>query len=157
MRAPVASSPRCGGCGAGDLFPRLPQPSSLGRFTTAEALDHDDCGQPLPHVAVAAKQAPISLDYLHDRPSTPERDDGTELVAEIQSAIRHLRPDYRIVFVMFHEQGNSYEEIALAIEKPVGTVKTWLRRARLEVLDALRRRGVLPKDEPLDKPASSIS
>jgi RNA polymerase sigma-70 factor (ECF subfamily) len=55
-----------------------------------------------------------------------------------------LRGDYRIVFVLFHEHGQSYEEIAEQVERPVGTVKTWLHRARLELLDRLRGRGLVP-------------
>ena len=31
----------------------------------------------------------------------------------------------------------------LVLDKPVGTVKTWLRRARIEVLNHLRRRGMV--------------
>jgi DNA-directed RNA polymerase specialized sigma24 family protein len=40
-----------------------------------------------------------------------------------------------------------YEEIAEAMDKPIGTVKTWLHRARLEVLDRLRRRGMVSEVE----------
>ena len=57
------------------------------------------------------------------------------------------RGDYREVFVLFHEQGQSYEEIAEVVDRPVGTVKTWLHRARLELLERLRSRGFVP-DEP---------
>lgn len=96
---------------------------------------------------------PELVDYLNDTPGRDDRDDSIELVAEIQSAIRELRPDYRIAFVMFHEQGHSYEDIALTLERPVGTVKTWLHRARLEVLDRLRQRGMLPV-APVKPPAS---
>ena len=66
---------------------------------------------------------------------------------EIQAALQELRWEYRSVFVMFHERGLPYEEIAEAIEKPIGTVKTWLHRARLEVLERLRRRGMISEVE----------
>ena len=77
---------------------------------------------------------------------SPE-DDASELTREIQAAMHELRWEYRSVFVMFHDQGLPYEEIAEALEKPVGTVKTWLHRARLEVLDRLRRRGMVSEVE----------
>ena len=32
--------------------------------------------------------------------------------------------DYRLVFVLFHEQNLSYDEIARVVTRPVGTVKT---------------------------------
>jgi len=33
-----------------------------------------------------------------------------------------------------------------ALDRPVGTIKTWLHRARLEILERLRRRGMLPDE-----------
>jgi RNA polymerase sigma-70 factor (ECF subfamily) len=88
---------------------------------------------------------PEPVDYLQDTASDRPADDSTELVAEIQTALAGLRPEYRTVFVLFHEQGQPYEDIAAALGRPVGTIKTWLHRARLEVLDRLRRRGMIPE------------
>jgi RNA polymerase sigma factor (sigma-70 family) len=81
--------------------------------------------------------------YLQDTaPSRPE-DDSAELVGEIRTAVAALRLDYRTCFVLYHEQGQPYDEIADTMNKPVGTIKTWLHRARLEVLEHLRRRGMV--------------
>src|SRR6476660_581584 len=86
---------------------------------------------------------PELADYLQDTaPARPE-DDSAELAREIQAALDELRWEYRSVFVLFHEQGQPYEEIAEALDKPVGTIKTWLHRARMEVLERLRRRGMV--------------
>ena len=90
---------------------------------------------------------PELADYLHETAARDDADDSAELVAEIRSALAELRPEYRSVFVLFHEQGKSYEEIAAAHGRPVGTIKTWLHRARLEILDRLRRRGMVPPEE----------
>jgi len=86
---------------------------------------------------------PESVDYLQDVAAGPPADDSAELLHEIRAALAELRPEYRIVFVLFHERGQPYEDIALALERPVGTIKTWLHRARLEILDRLRRRGMV--------------
>jgi RNA polymerase sigma-70 factor (ECF subfamily) len=86
---------------------------------------------------------PELADYLQETAASPPGDDSTELLHEIQSALNELRPEYRSVFVLFHEHGQPYEEIAEALERPVGTIKTWLHRARLEVLERLRRRGMV--------------
>ncbi len=86
---------------------------------------------------------PDLVDYLHDTAMSPAPDDSAELVSEIQAALGELRLEYRSVFVLFHEQGQPYEEIAEALDRPVGTIKTWLHRARLEVLERLRRRGMI--------------
>jgi len=74
---------------------------------------------------------PELVDYLHDTLADQPRDDSSELLSEIRAALDNLRPDYRAVFVMFHEHNQPYEEIAQALSRPVGTIKTWLHRARL--------------------------
>ena len=72
----------------------------------------------------------------------PGRDDPNDLAGELEQALDRLRPEYRLVFLMFHEQTLSYEEIASALERPVGTIKTWLHRARAEMAEHLSRKGV---------------
>jgi RNA polymerase sigma-70 factor (ECF subfamily) len=88
---------------------------------------------------------PELADYLQETAAERPEDDLGELVREIRLAVQDLRPDYRSVFVLFHEQGWPYETIAEALARPVGTIKTWLHRARLEVLERLRRRGMVPE------------
>lgn len=90
---------------------------------------------------------PELVEYLQDTVPSRPADDSVELTREIQAALAQVRLEYRSVFVMFHEQGQPYEDIAVALDKPVGTIKTWLHRARLEVLDHLRRRGMVSEVE----------
>lgn len=98
---------------------------------------------------------PELVDYLQDTVPGPAPDDSTELLQEIQTALTELRLEYRTVFVLFHEQGQPYEEIAQALDRPVGTIKTWLHRARLEILERLKQRGMVPADES-DPPTGTI-
>ena len=67
--------------------------------------------------------------------------DPDGVAAEVHRAIDRLRPDYRLAFTLFHEQGLPYEEIAEIMGRPAGTVKSWLHRARSELADDLTRRG----------------
>jgi RNA polymerase sigma-70 factor (ECF subfamily) len=90
---------------------------------------------------------PELIGYLQDTVPGPGADDSAELLQEIQAALADLRLEYRTVFVLFHEQGQPYEDIAQALERPVGTIKTWLHRARLEILERLRRRGMVPEGD----------
>ncbi|MFO0864736.1 MAG: RNA polymerase sigma factor [Gemmataceae bacterium] len=69
---------------------------------------------------------PELVDYLHETAEGRPTDDSGEMVREIQDAVGRLRAEYRVVFVMFHEQNMPYDEIAQAVSKPIGTVKTWL-------------------------------
>src|SRR5205823_6325530 len=73
---------------------------------------------------------PELADYLHETAAGPAPDDSAELLAEIRAAVATLRPEYRAAFVLFHEHGQPYDEIAEALGRPVGTIKTWLHRAR---------------------------
>jgi RNA polymerase sigma-70 factor (ECF subfamily) len=95
---------------------------------------------------------PELADYLQDTVAGPAADDSGELLQEIQAALAGLRLEYRTVFVLFHEQGQPYEEIAAALGRPVGTIKTWLHRARLEVLGQLRRRGMVADEDGAAEP-----
>jgi RNA polymerase sigma factor (sigma-70 family) len=90
---------------------------------------------------------PELVEYLQETAASPPSDDAAELAREIQSALAALRDDYRLVFTLYHEQGLPYEDIAMAVDKPVGTVKTWLHRARLEVLERLKKRGMISEVE----------
>ncbi len=98
------------------------------------------------HLA-ARPRRPECVDFLHETLAGPPDDDSVELVREIRAALEDLRLEYRTVFVLFHEQGQPYEEIAQALRRPVGTVKTWLHRARHELLTRLRERGMIPDEE----------
>jgi RNA polymerase sigma-70 factor (ECF subfamily) len=89
---------------------------------------------------------PEPVPFLQETAAAPPADDARELAREIDAALAQLRPDYRLAFVLYHEHGQPYDAIAATLNRPVGTIKTWLHRARLEVLDALRRRGLV--DEP---------
>lgn len=86
---------------------------------------------------------PEPVDYLQETAAAPPADDSAELVREIESAVKTLRPEFREVFVLFHERGWPYEDIAEALGRPIGTIKTWLHRARLDVLQQLRQRGMV--------------
>jgi len=97
---------------------------------------------------------PELADYLHETAGREHSDDSVELVAEIRRALAQMRPEYQSVFVLFHEQGRSYEEIAAVHGRPVGTIKTWLHRTRLEVLTHLRRRGMVTVEESVEPPAA---
>jgi len=69
--------------------------------------------------------------------------DARDLAEEVKRALGALREEYRRAFELFHNQELSYAEIGEALGCPVGTVKTWVHRARRELAEHLRRRGVV--------------
>lgn len=56
-----------------------------------------------------------------------------ELGATLEQAIGKLRPEYRTAIVMCHVEGRPYEEIAEVMGVPLGTIKTYIHRARNEL------------------------
>jgi len=60
-----------------------------------------------------------------------------ELGDQIEQAIGTLRPEYRTAVLLRHVEGHAYEEIAEIMELPLGTVKTYLHRARSELKEML--------------------
>lgn len=60
----------------------------------------------------------------------PEITEDAETRREIQSAIDALPEKYRLIVILRHTRDLAYEEIAEAMDLPLGTVKTRLFRAR---------------------------
>ncbi len=106
-------------------------------------------------IGIAANRCRTALKRRSRRPVVSEATEDTadeqsghrdpdDLSGELSRALAQLRPEYRTVFCLFHEQGLPYEEIGIALNRPVGTIKTWLHRARGEMAEHLSRRGLEP-------------
>jgi RNA polymerase sigma-70 factor (ECF subfamily) len=63
--------------------------------------------------------------------------EARELGGQIEAAIAQLRPEYRSCILLRHVEGRAYEEIAEILNLPLGTVKTYIHRARNELRQAL--------------------
>ncbi len=86
---------------------------------------------------------PSPIDSLEDRVDPrPGLADPDDLAGELARALAQLRPDYRLVFTLYHEQNLTYDEIAQVTRRPIGTIKTWLHRARAELATHLADRGI---------------
>lgn len=103
--------------------------------------------------AIAANRCRTALGNRSRRPvpgefkgeaeaSATDQRSAAELSEELQIALDTLREEYRLCFVLFYEQELSCAEIGQVVGSPQGTVKTWLRRARKELAEYLRRRGI---------------
>ena len=56
---------------------------------------------------------------------------------DVQSALRRLPPDYRAAVVLCDVVGLSYQEIADALDAPVGTVRSRIHRGRSQLREIL--------------------
>lgn len=84
--------------------------------------------------------------WLADEHVSPEEAlERVELNHAIQNCIDGLPVDFRVVIYLVDVQGLDYSEAALAIGKPIGTVKSRLARARVRLRDCLQGfRELLP-------------
>ena len=75
---------------------------------------------------------------IGDRQESPlDAVEARELGGQIEQAIAQLRPEYRSCILLRHVEGRAYEEIAEILGLPLGTVKTYIHRARNELRQAL--------------------
>jgi RNA polymerase sigma-70 factor, ECF subfamily len=63
--------------------------------------------------------------------------ESKELGEQIERAIGKLRPEYRACILLRHVEDYSYDEIAEIVKLPLGTVKTYIHRARAELREHL--------------------
>ena len=107
----------------------------LKRITTNVCLNWLEMQKARPQTTASdltgADEDEDALDRFADPGSTPEQQlTGVEQTQQIRNALAHLPARYRVVVELRHYQDLSYEEIALALNVPVSTVKSDLFRAR---------------------------
>ncbi len=90
-----------------------------------------------PHARSAAEIEATSFDVVARQESALDEMEAKELGTAIERAIQGLRPEYRACIMLRHVEGRSYEEIAATLDLPLGTVKTYIHRARHQLRDAL--------------------
>lgn len=71
-----------------------------------------------------------TIDIADSSPGPDEITSDREEEVRTRELIDSLPPHYRIVVVLRHQQDLSYEEIAEALQLPLGTVKARIHRAR---------------------------
>jgi RNA polymerase sigma-70 factor (ECF subfamily) len=86
-----------------------------------------------PHAATSDAVEATTLQIGDARESQLDEVTSRELGSQIESAIGKLRPEYRSCIILRHIDGRPYEEIAEILNLPLGTVKTYIHRARTEL------------------------
>jgi RNA polymerase sigma-70 factor (ECF subfamily) len=77
--------------------------------------------------------------------ASPAADDLLEQAqtrTALEAAVAQLPPNYREVVHLFHVEHLSYKEIASTLDVPIGTVMTWLHRARGKLRESLTAQGM---------------
>ncbi|MGE5926777.1 MAG: sigma-70 family RNA polymerase sigma factor, partial [Gemmatimonadota bacterium] len=90
-----------------------------------------------PHAETPEAMAATALQIGNRLESPLEAVEAKELGGAIEAAIGQLRPEYRSCILLRHVEGRAYEEIAEILNLPLGTVKTYIHRARNELRQSL--------------------
>lgn len=81
---------------------------------------------------IAADHRTFSLDETNAA-EIPSRDPPAASDTDLRAAIGRLPAKYAQVVVLFYIEDRSYQQVALALDLPMGTVKTYLHRAKKEL------------------------
>ena len=86
-----------------------------------------------PHAESASEQEASVIQAISTEETPEDYAASRELGATLEVAIGKLRPEYRTAIILCHVEGWPYEEIAETMGVPLGTVKTYIHRARNEL------------------------
>lgn len=90
-----------------------------------------------PHAETAEQTAASTIVAVATDETPEEFTASRELGREINKALAGLRPEYRTAIILWHVEGRPYDEIAEIMDLPLGTVKTFIHRARKELKQIL--------------------
>ena len=90
-----------------------------------------------PHAETPEAMQATALQIGARQESPLDTVEAKELGSAIEAAIGSLRPEYRSCILLRHVEGRAYEEIAEMLNLPLGTVKTYIHRARNELRQSL--------------------
>ncbi|MBN2407134.1 MAG: sigma-70 family RNA polymerase sigma factor [Elusimicrobia bacterium] len=105
---------------------RLKRKKPVSRSLDAPAINHEDLYPQIPSGELTPEETSAAIEE-------------EELV---RKGIMKLPPKYRQVIILRHQLFLSYEEISLAINSPVKTVKVWLHRARNKLKRIFEEEGL---------------
>jgi len=95
-----------------------------------------------PHARTAQEEEQRQLVVASTDENPQEYVEHRELGDQIEQAIGKLRLEYRTAVLLRHVEGYAYDEISQIMDLPLGTVKTYLHRARGELKEMLARVSV---------------
>jgi RNA polymerase sigma-70 factor (ECF subfamily) len=82
---------------------------------------------------VSMEEEPAAREVAADGPDPLARRELTEELKRLLECVGRLEPDRQKLVLLAYYNGWSREQLAAKFERPVNTVKTWLRRSLLEI------------------------
>lgn len=90
-----------------------------------------------PDAVTSERQEATAVTLESEEEAPDERIESLELAGQLEQAIGRLRDEYRTAILLRHVEGRAYEEIAEIMDIPLGTVKTYIFRARRQLREDL--------------------
>lgn len=94
-----------------------------------------------PHARTAEEIEASTFSAISSDENPEEYTSHREMGEEIEKALAGVRVEYRTAIILWHVEGRPYEEIAEIMGVPLGTVKTYIHRARNELRQRLAHLG----------------
>lgn len=81
------------------------------------------------------------VEFLPDHAGavTGNEAEAADMAAQVRRAVTHLPERYATIITLYYLQEMPYEEIARIMEIPMGTLKTWMFRARKELREIVEK------------------
>ena len=86
---------------------------------------------------VSIDEDPAVLEIAADSPDPLAKREMTEELRRLLACMKRLDEERRRLVLFAYYEGWSREQLAAKFDKPVNTVKTWLRRALMEIRECL--------------------
>ncbi|HUW60864.1 MAG TPA: RNA polymerase sigma factor [Candidatus Bathyarchaeia archaeon] len=85
------------------------------------------------------KRAEIELLPAHEKQQAPAGFDKLDMPEIMRQCVRKLPARYANIVTLYYLKEVPYEEIARGMKIPIGTLKTWMYRARAQLRNILER------------------
>lgn len=69
--------------------------------------------------------------------SAQDQAESNSKAKSVRDAVAALKPDYQQVVNLFYWENKTYEEIAVIMDRPIGTIRTWLSRSKDQLEEQL--------------------
>ena len=91
-----------------------------------------------PSLSVDEARETLGLEPTDPGPRPEAPLEQQEQACQVQAALARLSDEHRAILVLREIEGCAYDEIARALDLPLGTIRSRLHRARLQLRDQLK-------------------